>query len=166
MIQTVNLILGGLLLVAGKRLFWLVVGVIGFVAGMTFANNYFPGESDLAVLIISLMAGALGVVLAFFVKRLMIGIAGFVVGVMLTNYLLGYIDAGLGIPNWILLLGGGIIGLVLVSLVFDWALVLLSSVVGAYLLTEYLPIPPELVLIAFGGITVAGVIIQSSIFRR
>ena len=40
MLNVINLILGGALLVAGRKLFWLFVGAAGFVTGIQLATRF------------------------------------------------------------------------------------------------------------------------------
>ncbi len=80
MSTTITLILGALLLVLGRKLFWLFVGALGFLAGMSLAQNYLGGQSENVVLIAGIVCGLLGVVLAIFLQRVAIAAAGFFAG--------------------------------------------------------------------------------------
>ena len=58
--HNITLILGIALLVLGRKLFWLFVGAIGFLAGMEFASAYLQGYSENIVLIAGLVGGLIG----------------------------------------------------------------------------------------------------------
>lgn len=49
MLNLINLILGGALLVAGRKLFWLFVGAAGFVTGIQLATRFWQGSDVLAI---------------------------------------------------------------------------------------------------------------------
>jgi hypothetical protein len=60
---------------------------------------------------------------------------------------------------------GGIIGAILLLAVFDWALIVLSAVVGAYLISHTIVLPPTGATLLFVGLAAIGVIVQASTFR-
>src|SRR5215208_1738541 len=127
MLSVINLLLGSALLVAGRKLFWLFVGAAGFVTGMQLATRFWQGP-DLLALIVGLVVGVIFALLAIFLQALVIGIAGFLIG----GYILTVLAAMLGIDvtgvtTWIVYVIGGLIGLLLVSFLFDWAIITLSS---------------------------------------
>lgn len=166
MLNVINLILGGALLVAGRKLFWLFVGAAGFVTGVQLATRFSQG-SDWLALVIGLIVGIIFALLAIFLQAVVIWIAGFLAG----GYVLSVLAATLGIDlggatTWIVYVIGGVLGVILVSVLFDWALITLSSMVGASLIIQ--SIFPQG---ASGGILfiilfLAGVLIQGSILRR
>lgn len=157
----VNLVLGSVLLVAGRRLFWLFVGATGFLLGYTLANNYFTGESESTVLLLALAVGIIGAVLALFFKKLLVGIAGFIAGGYLAISMVGVIGWDPGLPTWMLFTLGGIIGVVLVSLLFSWGLIILSSLVGAFLITEAVPLGGAYSAFLYIVLLLIGVMIQT-----
>ena len=61
---------------------------------------------------------------------------------------------------------GGIIGALLLLALFDWVLILLSSLEGAHLITNGIVLPEKGELIMFIVLAIAGVIIQGSMLRR
>jgi hypothetical protein len=75
-IQVVSIILGLAVLVLGRKLFWLFVGVAGFVFGLNLATELLGGEqADWLILAAGLAVGLLGAVVAIVVQRIAIGIA-------------------------------------------------------------------------------------------
>ena len=61
---------------------------------------------------------------------------------------------------------GGIIGGLLLLLLFDWALIFLSSIVGAYMIMSAVTLPQVGAAIAFVVLTIIGVIVQAGLNRR
>jgi hypothetical protein len=164
MINLVNAILGSALLVAGRKLFWLFVGAAGFITGMQLATR-FTQSSEVMAIIIGLVIGLIFAVMAIFLQRIAIALAGFLAGGYILTALAGIIGVDAGPLVWIIYVIGGIIGLILVSLLFDWALITLSSLAGASLILQAL-IPEN----AAGGLIfiilfVIGIVIQGSVLR-
>ena len=138
MLSLVNLILGGALLVAGRKLFWLFVGAAGFVTGLQLATRFWQG-SELLSIIVGLVVGVIFALLAVFLQAVLIGIAGFLIGGYVLTVLAGMIGLDVtGTTAWIVYIVGGIIGVILVSFLFDWALITLSSLAGAGLVVQAL----------------------------
>ena len=48
----VNIFIGLIMLALGRKLFWLFVGCIGFVAGYASVQQFGGGQSDLIVILI------------------------------------------------------------------------------------------------------------------
>lgn len=123
----------------GRLLFWLFVGAAGFVAGFELALAFLGDQAFWLALVVALVAGVLGSILAAFAQRLAVAVAGFVAGGYLLLNLVRLLATAGGPPNTvaaILYVAGGLIGAVLLSLLFDPALILLSSALGATLLTQ------------------------------
>jgi hypothetical protein len=159
-------ILAGIgLLVFGRKLFWLFVGLIGFASGMHVATRFFPGQPEWMVLAIALMAGVLGALLALFLQWLAIGLAGFLAGGYIVVRLLHVSGLTTGDTYWILFLVGGIIGLILIIILFDWALIILSSLVGAGLITESVHVAHSGGLLLLIVLVIAGILVQSRLMK-
>src|SRR5688500_12103206 len=63
--QPIFQILGGILLIIfGRRLFWLFVGLLGFFAGFTFASRFFSNQQEWVTLLIAVGCGLIGILLA------------------------------------------------------------------------------------------------------
>jgi len=166
MLSVINLLLGSALLVAGRKLFWLFVGAAGFVTGMQLATRFWQGP-DLLALIVGLVVGVIFALLAIFLQALVIGIAGFLIG----GYILTVLAAMLGIDvtgvtTWIVYVIGGLIGLLLVSFLFDWAIITLSSLAGASLIVQALFPQGAVGGILFIILFILGVLIQGFTLRR
>ena len=166
MLSLINVVLGGALLVAGRKLFWLFVGAAGFVTGIQLATRFWQG-SDLVALIVGLVLGVIFALLAIFLQAIVIGIAGFLAG----GYVLTVLATMLGIEAagttvWIIYIVGGILGLILISLLFDWALITLSSLAGASLVVQALFPQGGTGGLLFFVLFLGGVIFQGMLLRR
>jgi hypothetical protein len=161
-----RVIFGLLLLFAGRKLYWLFVAVVGFVAGFTLAEQIFPQSSMLVQIVIGLIGGLIGAALAIFLNRLAVGLAGFLGGGLLAMRILVMIGIGNGDFNWIPFIIGGIIGAVLVALIFDWALIVLSSLGGAVLIGSVWNTTATWLNLVILVLFLIGIIVQASGLRQ
>ena len=165
MLSVISLILGVALLVAGRKLFWLFVGAAGFVTGMQLATQFWQGPELLAI-VIGLVVGVIFALLAIFLQSVAIGIAGFLAGGYILTVLAGMIGLNQGAFSWIVYIIGGIIGVLLVIFLFDWAIITLSSLAGASLITQALLLPSGIGGVIFIVLVIVGVVIQASTMQR
>ena len=162
---TAAVVVGALLVLAGRRLFWLAVGTIGFLAGFGLAGGW-AADPGTAALVVGILAGLLGALLAVVLQRLAVGLAGFVVGGFVAVALAGALGWELGGFAWLVFLAGAISSAILAGYLFDLALVLVTSVTGAALVTDALAPPGLATVAAFLLLTALGVFVQSSAGRR
>src|ERR1700756_2718363 len=78
--QGVDILIAVVLLLFGRRLFWLFVGGIGFIVGFNFATQAFQGEPAWVALAVAAVVGLMAAVLSIFLQRLVVAIAGFFAG--------------------------------------------------------------------------------------
>lgn len=158
-LQLFRVLAGVLLLLFGRRLFWLFIGLLGFLAGITFATQFFSGQPSWMTLLIAVVCGLIGILLAVFLQKLAIAIGGFLAGGLFTQ---SFVQAiGWNIAPLLPFVIGGILGAILLSIMFDWALIFLSSITGAILVSRALPIEPSLNLIAFVVLLIIGIFVQA-----
>lgn len=165
MLALLNVILGGALLVAGRKLFWLLVGTIGFLVGVAVAVRLFRA-SEILVVVAGLAFGLMFALLAIFVESVAIGLAGFLgggyVGLSIAG-LLGLNSSGMNLGAFIV---GGIIGVILIVALFEWALITISSLAGASMVVSGLGLGAGLAGPAYLALLLAGVLYQGFVFRR
>ena len=164
MLAFINAILGGALLVAGRKLFWLFVGAIGFIIGVEAATRFFH-SSDLITIIAGLGLGAIFAVLAIFIQTLAIGVAGFLGGGYILLSLAGLFGLDKGALTWIVFIVGGIIGAALVAVLFDWALITISSLAGSSMIVRAFQLGRSTDALIFIILLMIGVAIQGSALR-
>ncbi len=157
--QLLTLAAGGVLLLAGRRLYWLLVGLVGFVIGFRLAAEFLHGP-DWLTLAGGLAAGLVASGLAVFFQRVAVGVAGFLIGGLVVLWIAD--QAGWGQPWWVwaLALVAAIVGVQLTRSVFEMALIVLSSILGATLVLEAWQGPiaqPSLWMLA---LVAAGILIQ------
>jgi hypothetical protein len=133
-----DLLVGGLLLAFGRRLFWLFVAACGFAVGLRLTDRFVGTRSDWLNLIVALAVGVLGALLALFFQHLAIGVAGFFAGALIAVRLLDSLGFQGDVLFWMALVIGGVLGSVLMKIVFDWSLIGLSSLAGSSVIVEAL----------------------------
>jgi hypothetical protein len=124
------IVLGVLALFFGLRLFWLFAAVVGFALGWWLVGLFFK---DLGVLqvIIGVIAGlilsGLTRALGKWAIRIVAGLAGFV----MLPLLLGNLGMLGGLSELIWSVLGFVLGFVLAVFMADWAVIILSALLGA-----------------------------------
>ncbi len=161
LIQTIlQILIGVALLTCGRKLFWLFVAVIGFIAGFWLAARLFENRPQEVLLGVAVAFGIGGAVAAHYLQRLAVGLAGFLAGGFAAYRLLtmlGFEDFWLWVGTFLLL---GAVGAALVALVFNAALIILTAVTGALLIIEPLPFDLNILAVLFVVILVVGLAMQ------
>lgn len=161
MIEIILGILGVVLLVLGKRLVWLFVSVVGFLIGIYLAERFFSTGSENMYLTVAIIVGVLFAILSLFLKKFIIGSTGFVLGGYLAYVILNLVGVEVNYFFWLIVFGSGVAGALLVALLFNWAVVILSSVVGAGILVNVLKLQDWVALSVFIVLIIAGLYLQS-----
>lgn len=161
-----SMLVGIALLLAGRRLFWLFVGAAGFLYGLGVAPRLFPEQPELVVMVIAIVAGVIGALLAIFLQKIAIGLAGALIGGYLLAGLVRAFGGEIGASEPVLFIIGGIAGAVLVIMLFDWALIVLSSLAGAALIVHPLALARGAETAIFAGAALFGILVQTGWFLR
>ena len=172
-IDATRILLGTLLLLLGRRLFWLFVGAVGFVAGINLAGQLHLDLSEDAVIAFSLILGLVAAVLAIALRRAALAVAGFLAG----GYLLTQFMAAAVLPTeaasanhlapWVIFAVGGLVGAVLMNVVFNWTLIVLSAMGGAYLICMCVHgLNGQLLTALYTTLSILGILAQAGFLRR
>ncbi len=160
-----NIFLGGGLLLGGRKVFWLLLGSIGFVTGVETATRILH-RSEPETIVLALGLGVLFGLFAIFLETIAIGLAGLVGGAYagwsLSN-LLGI--QGRDVES-VALVVGAILGVILIVLLFDWALISISSFAGAAMIVGGLGLQPGVRASVYLVLLLLGVLIQGLALRR
>jgi hypothetical protein len=161
MMGILRVIFGGFLLVFGKKIFWLFVGLCGFAFGIALASSLFEPRSEWVALALGLVLGVLGAVVASQVPRIAIVLAGFLGGALVAASLGSWLDITGGILTWVLIIVGGILGVLVLRAVFDWGLIGISSLAGAAMVVDGLQLSKSVGGWVLIGLFVVGVVVQA-----
>ena len=162
---------GGLLLLFGRRLYFLMLGVLGFVGGLWLSTSP-PVEalglemSSVARVAIAAGLGVVSAALAFAIHRVALGVAGLAAGGFGGFWLAQSIAGGPDGWSWLLPIGGAVVGGVLLPGLYTGALVVLSAWVGSALLVQMLPLSGPAAMLAALGMLAFGILFQASGARR
>ena len=164
-----GVVVGVLLLLFGRRLYWLFVAGIGFLTGLALAPELLPGQPEWVILLAALVAAIVGAIIAFVAQKITIGLIGFVAGGGVGLALLrkmGLVGEGSG---WVAYLIAGVVGLVLILILFDWALILLSSLAGANLIvtgfSTHVHLARNAWFLALIVLALVGIVVQAGLSR-
>jgi hypothetical protein len=156
-------VFGIILLAFGRKLFWLFVAGAGFVTAIFLVTHYIHLQAEGLIVLIAIGAGILGALLAVFLQRLAIGVGGFLAAGYGAVTLLQVAGVDPGRLAWVPFVIGGVIGAILMTVLFDWALIALSSLSGAALVAEALPLGRPLTAVVFFGALFLGIAVQSGL---
>ncbi len=159
-------LIGLVILLFGRKLFWLCVAAVGFAAGVEMAPHVVSQPTPLLALSFAILLGFLGALLALFLQKIAIGVLGFLAGGKLAVAIAATFYTGSAVNNGIIFLVGGIVGAILLLSVFDLALIFVSSAVGAYMIQQIVALPPVGTALLFVVLLIVGVAVQSASFRR
>ena len=154
-----DLVFGFLLVFAGRNLFWLCVGIVGFLVGVQCAAALGLSNSW-GALFAAVALGSLGALLAISFEWIAVV---FGVGFLGGGYLLMNIfpsTPGQEPYAWLIFVAGGIVGMCLMVIIFDWTLILISSLLGAALIVNVFHGTEGVRGLLFIGTMVTGVVVQ------
>jgi hypothetical protein len=160
---SVWVIIGAVVLILGRRLYWLFIGGLGFLLGFALASRFIQDKTGWVALAIAIVCGVICALLVYYLQRLAVVLAGLIGGGYLTMLLMDTLKLNTGNQYWLAIVAGGIIGALLVSVLFDWVLILLSSIMGAVLVVRHisLPIDAQWMVLVFVTLLLFGVWVQS-----
>lgn len=161
-----SILIGVVILLFGRRLFWLFVAALGFAIGLQLAPYLSQNPPLWLSLLLALGLGLLGALVALLLQKVAIGIAGFVVG--------GRVAVAIAAAFWVnhahystvTFVIGGIVGALLLLALFDWALIIFSSIEGARLIADAVHLPSTGTSILLVVLAIFGIIVQAMMFRR
>jgi len=165
MLGLVNGVMGIALLLAGRKLFWLFIGALGFVTGVRLTATFWHGP-DWMLIMAGLIVGVIFALLATFLQSLAILVAGFLAGGYALSSLATMLGMDGGRISWVIYIIGGLIGMAVINFIFDWAVITLSSFAGAALITQNFLAQitgAQFILII---LVIVGIIVQGSMLRR
>ncbi|TMP97106.1 MAG: DUF4203 domain-containing protein [Verrucomicrobia bacterium] len=167
-VPIVGALIGAVILFFGRKLFWLCVAAVGFAAGVEIAPHLVQEPSPLLALTVALVLGLIGALLALFLQKIAIAVLGFLAGGKLAGAIAAAFFVQYAEHSTIIFVIGGIIGAVLLLVLFDWALIAVSSLIGAHLIVyqSAIVLPQSGSIIVFIGLVVIGILVQAASLRR
>src|SRR6184192_25504 len=166
-VAIVGALIGIVILLFGRKLFWLCVAAVGFAAGVEIAPHLVNEPSPLLALTVALVLGLIGALLALFLQKIAIAVLGFLAGGKLAGAIAAAFFVHYAQHSTIIFVIGGVIGAILLLVLFDWALIVVSSLIGAHLIVyqSTIALPQSGSIILFIGLPVVGVLVQAASLR-
>src|SRR5207248_7804255 len=125
----VTVVLGIVVLLFGRTLYWAFIAIAGFLAGMALADQWLGDKEQWIRILAAVGAGVIGAVLGIFIQRLAFAIGGFFAGGYLAIAIATQMHAPGDANIW--MIAGGVLGAIVAALVMDWAIIVLSALAGA-----------------------------------
>jgi len=162
-----QMVVGAISLLAGRRLFWLFVALVGFVFGFRLGMQWFSTDAGFMMAAVAgLILAILGALLAVFAQKAAIWIIGALAMGAGANYLLliWQPEASMA-AQAIAHVVGAILGLILAGALFNFVLIAASVLWGAALIVHGFEPRPDLGLGLFIGLSILGLWVQTSTMR-
>lgn len=155
-------VIGAVLLFLGRELNFLFAGAMAFLIGQRLTPllpAQWPGWADYAFMI---GLGVVAALLTFTNERGGFALSGFLAG--------GYVMAEYYTPDLLVIpivpfLLGGVIGAVILGIFTEWALIVISSLIGGYYLTTMFRLAPIPRVLITAGLIIVGAVVQAIIMR-
>jgi hypothetical protein len=160
MIPVLRLISGAAIAFFGRKLYWFSIGAVGFFASLDLTRRFFDEQTLWLAILLALIAGAVGAFLAVTIQKIAIGLTGFLLGGFLLLQILLAFDLTIEGWRWLVFLVGGLLGMALLSALFEWSLILLTAVVGALLMSDPALLPEGSRLLIFALSLLLGLGVQ------
>jgi hypothetical protein len=162
----VQALVGFAVLILGRQLFWVFVGGVGFILGIIYAAPLYQGQPTWVMLAVGLVAGMLGALFAYSLQRFAAAIAGFAGGWYLGVFLASNFGWNTGMTGMLIPAICAIIGVGLIFVVFDWSLILLSSLSGAAIIIQATNYDSQLTTILFVSLFFLGLVVQAVLYMQ
>lgn len=154
-----NIIFGLILLVFGRKLFWLFVSIVGFLFGMGFAGLIFPDQPQWIQVLFALGAGFFGALVAVLAQRIAFALAGFYGGFYFALILAQSFSQGGN--SLVMCTVVGVIGALIVTLIMDRVIIVLSCLVGAGAVVQSSGLGQGMRIIVFLLLVIIGAFVQT-----
>lgn len=165
-LDTINTLAGVCLIMFGRQLYWLFVGLVVLLYALLIAPQLLHGRPGWMIVAAAVGSGALASILAAFFKRFIMAFAGFLAGGFFAFSLVNYFHLASGQVPWIAGVVFGALCAVLFSVFFDWSIITLSSLVGSLLITQSLHEGASASVIIFTALSAAGVVAQAAVMQK
>lgn len=155
------ILVGVLLLFAGRKVLWLFVGGVAFMLVMSIAPRFIHHQESV-IFYVALGAGVAAAAAGYFLQKVAVRVAGFVAGGYVFFSVMEEFTARSALPSWLPFAVGGVLGALLLSFLVEWALIILSSLTGAFLITESLNLEPSMNMALLAVLTLIGIAAQGT----
>ena len=124
---------GLLLLFLGRQLYTALIGLVGFFVVYGVPEDLLPLASEMR-LMVAVGVGVLAALLAFIVRKVAVALAGALLGAGAALWAISFYGAPWDILWWIVIAAAAVLGAWVLRVVFETALIVVSSFIGALLI--------------------------------
>lgn len=124
---------GLLLLFLGRQLYTALIGLVGFFVVYGIPQDLLSLTSEIRLLM-AVGVGVLAALLAFIVRKVAIALAGALLGAGAALWAISFYGAPWDILWWIVIAAAAVLGAWVLRVVFETALIVVSSFIGALLI--------------------------------
>lgn len=160
--QIVKAVIGGVLLFLGQELDFVFAAAMAVLIGFRLTPNL-PSQwpayySYIFIGILAVIAAAVPIIN----KRVGYVFSGFLAG----GYMLvEYYEPGVLTLPWVTFVIGGIVGALFVGLLTQWALIVVSALIGTYYVVNFFALAPTPKILVSAGLFIIGALAQVVIMR-
>jgi hypothetical protein len=155
-------VIAGILLFLGRELNFLFAAAMAAFIGFRLTPllpPHWPGWADYAFMgVLAVLAAAI----TLSNERFGYFLSGFLAG---GYFLIEYFEPGMLTVPWLLFLIGGVIGSLILGIFTEWALMIVSCLVGAYYVTTLFRLSPTAEILVGSGLFIIGALTQVILMR-
>lgn len=161
---------GVVLALVGRHVFWLAVGLVGFLLTYSLATAALPDLDPTVVTVLALLVGAVGAVMTLASLRLVAAIAGsLLLAVVARALFVLYVDDSAW--QWLAFAVGAALGWLLVRALFDVGIVVTTALGGGWYVASGLSatgvdVSASATLWIGLAAAVVGIAVQTGVWRR
>ena len=155
-------VIAGVLLFLGRELNFLFAAAMAAFIGLRLTPllpSQWPGWADFAFM--GLLA-VIAAVITLINPRVGYFLSGFLAG---GYFLIEYFQPGVPTFSWLLFLIGGVIGSLIIGIFTEWALMVVSCLVGAYYVTNLFTLSSTAEILVGSGLFIIGALTQVILMR-
>ncbi|MYA08851.1 MAG: hypothetical protein F4060_04405 [Holophagales bacterium] len=124
---------GLLLLFLGRQLYTALIGLVGFFVVYGIPQDLLSLTSEIRLLM-AVGVGVLAALLAFIVRKVAVALAGALLGAGATLWAISFYGVRWDVLWWIVIAAAAVLGAWVLRVVFETALIVVSSFIGALLI--------------------------------
>lgn len=155
-------VIAGILLFLGRELNFLFAAAMAAFIGFRLSPllpPQWPGWADYAFMgVLAVLAAAL----TLSNERFGYFFSGFLAG---GYFLIEYFEPGMLTVPWLLFLIGGVIGSLILGIFTEWALMIVTCLIGAYYVTTLFRLSPTAEILVASGLFIIGALTQVILMR-
>lgn len=156
--------IGFVLLFFGRPLFWAFVALVGFLVGAHLSQTLLANQPAWVGVLVALGVGIVGALLAMVAERVAFALGGLLAGGYLALAIKQSLHLGGSETVWFAI--AGVICALVAIWIMDWAIIVLSCLVGAGAVVESLVIRPGMAVVVYLILVTLGVLFQAARYQR